>query len=189
MKIKSKNITKIVKTFFAEKNPEKWDGHGIKPRSFDNTPFQCTLTDTTDLRIEFVYTLADTWCYQCSICDHESLTDDKFIVRREDSGINSIMNVSDTIIALCHDIFDFRSDYEFMGEIDDDNHILYYLSHETKSEIEPLDEDICKWIKYDDRTICPTEHDENTPYLSISENMDKLKYCPYCGKEIVVENN
>ena len=47
----------------------------------------------------------------------------------------------------------------------------------------------CKWIKYDYRTICPKEHDANNPYWRIPENMDKLKYCPYCGKEIrVVEN-
>ena len=44
----------------------------------------------------------------------------------------------------------------------------------------------CKWIKYDYRTICPKEHDANNPYWRIPENMDKLKYCPYCGKEIVV---
>lgn len=46
----------------------------------------------------------------------------------------------------------------------------------------------CKWIKYDYRTICPKEHDANNPYWRIPENMDKLKYCPYCGKKIVIED-
>ena len=46
----------------------------------------------------------------------------------------------------------------------------------------------CKWIKYDYRTICPKNHDVNNPYWKIPENMDKLKYCPYCGKEIVIED-
>lgn len=46
----------------------------------------------------------------------------------------------------------------------------------------------CKWIKYDYKTICPKEHDANNPYWRIPENMDKLKYCPYCGKEIVIED-
>ena len=47
---------------------------------------------------------------------------------------------------------------------------------------------ICKWIKYNYRTICPKEHDTDNPYWRIPENMDKLKYCPYCGKKIVIEN-
>ena len=46
----------------------------------------------------------------------------------------------------------------------------------------------CKWVKYDYRTICPKTHDVNDPYWRIPKNMDKLKYCPYCGKEIVIED-
>lgn len=45
----------------------------------------------------------------------------------------------------------------------------------------------CEWIKYDYRTICPKNHgDADDPYWRIPENMANLKYCPYCGKEIVV---
>ena len=44
----------------------------------------------------------------------------------------------------------------------------------------------CEWIKYDYRTICPINHDANNPYWRIPENTDKLKYCPYCGKEIKI---
>lgn len=44
----------------------------------------------------------------------------------------------------------------------------------------------CKWIEYDYRTVCPKYHDAKNPYWRIPENWDKLKYCPYCGKEIVV---
>ena len=47
-------------------------------------------------------------------------------------------------------------------------------------------QEVCEWIKYDYRTIVPREHDINNPYWRIPENMDKLKYCPYCGKEIKV---
>lgn len=51
---------------------------------------------------------------------------------------------------------------------------------------EPTDK--CKWIKYDHRTMCPKEHDVDSPYWRIPENrMETLKYCPYCGKEIEVE--
>ena len=44
----------------------------------------------------------------------------------------------------------------------------------------------CKWIEYDYRTVCPKYHDAKNPYWRIPENWDKLKYCPYCGKKIVV---
>ena len=46
-------------------------------------------------------------------------------------------------------------------------------------------DDACEWIKYDYRTICPKNHDVNNPYWRIPDNMDKLKYCPYCGKKIL----
>ena len=46
----------------------------------------------------------------------------------------------------------------------------------------------CTWIKYDYRTVCPKEHDADNPYWRIPENrMETLKYCPYCGKEIEVQ--
>ena len=44
----------------------------------------------------------------------------------------------------------------------------------------------CIWIKYDYRTICPKECGGENPYWRIPENMENLKYCPYCGKEIEV---
>ena len=49
-----------------------------------------------------------------------------------------------------------------------------------------VSDDVCEWIKYDYRTICPKNHDVNNPYWRIPANMDKLKYCPYCGKKIKV---
>ena len=51
---------------------------------------------------------------------------------------------------------------------------------------EEVSDDVCEWIKYDYRTICPKNHDVNNPYWRIPDNMDKLKYCPYCGKKIKV---
>lgn len=46
------------------------------------------------------------------------------------------------------------------------------------------DQEFCVWIKYDYRTMCPKYHDINNPYWRTPENMEKLKYCPYCGKKI-----
>ena len=45
----------------------------------------------------------------------------------------------------------------------------------------------CIWIKYDYRTICPKECGGESPYWRIPENMENLKYCPYCGREIEVQ--
>ena len=45
-------------------------------------------------------------------------------------------------------------------------------------------DNVCEWFKYDYKTICPKNHDTNNPYWRIPDNMDKLKYCPYCGKKI-----
>ena len=50
------------------------------------------------------------------------------------------------------------------------------------------EEEYCEWIKYDYRTIAPKKHDVDNPYWRIPENMDKLKYCPYCGEIIKVTN-
>ena len=44
----------------------------------------------------------------------------------------------------------------------------------------------CEWIKYDYRTIAPKNHDAKNPYWRIPEDMSKLRFCPYCGKEIKV---
>ena len=56
-----------------------------------------------------------------------------------------------------------------------------YIDEEVSDDV-----DVCEWIKYDYRTICPKNHDANNPYWRIPDNMDKLKYCPYCGKRIKV---
>ena len=52
--------------------------------------------------------------------------------------------------------------------------------------VSDVSDDVCEWIKYDYRTICPKNHDVNNSYWRIPDNMDKLKYCPYCGKKIKI---
>ena len=55
------------------------------------------------------------------------------------------------------------------------------------SEVEAeYEKDVCEWFKYDYRTIAPKYHDAENPYWRMPEDMDKLKYCPYCGKKIKV---
>ena len=63
-----------------------------------------------------------------------------------------------------------------------------YSDKDVFINVEEISDDVCEWIKYDYRTICPKNHDANNPYWRIPDNMDKLKYCPYCGKKIKVAN-
>ena len=68
----------------------------------------------------------------------------------------------------------------------------YYIKKSKAIEIvkqggvSEASDNVCEWIKYDYRTICPKNHDANNPYWRIPDNMDKLKYCPYCSKKIKV---
>lgn len=65
---------------------------------------------------------------------------------------------------------------------------IYEFGKKLVDNSESEENNYCEWIKYDYRTIVPREHDINNPYWRIPRNMDKLKlkYCPYCGKEIKV---
>ena len=94
--------------------------------------------------------------------------DEKNITSKEDKdSINFTININGTAHLSSYD-----GAYEWTWEI-----IETYEAPQT-----------CSWIKYDYRTICPKNHDADNPYWRIPENKDKLKYCPYCSKEIVIEN-
>lgn len=49
---------------------------------------------------------------------------------------------------------------------------------------EEASDNVCEWIKYDYETIYPRKHDIPL-YWRIPDNIDKMKYCPYCGKKIL----
>ncbi len=60
----------------------------------------------------------------------------------------------------------------------------YYESFDSLKD--EYNNDFCEWFKYDYRTITPKYHDAENPYWRIPDNMDKLKFCPYCGKKIKI---
>ena len=76
-----------------------------------------------------------------------------------------------------------------MHQYSDDN---FEPKEYSNSEIPNMSEnltssdDLCEWFKYDYRTIAPKNHDVDNPYWRIPEDMSKLRFCPYCGKEIKV---
>lgn len=86
-----------------------------------------------------------------------------------------------------------RAEIEF--EVDHRTNMLcaedvFEIIDKYKAEGDPSkNSEKCIWIKYDHRTICPRECGGENPYWRIPENMDNLKYCPYCGREIEVTDN
>lgn len=123
---------------------------------------------------------------------------DAFIRERIDQGINWMKEFFDKGISTAElptiEPNDYKRDYLEYIRIKDQlaNHLAYISKDKNRKDVflqavkELTDEDFCEWIKYDCRTICPKYHDADNPYWRIPENMDKLKHCPYCGKEIKI---
>ena len=78
-----------------------------------------------------------------------------------------------------------QADYDAV-HADKFNRIWKVISDAERVDKQTKPADTCEWTKYDYRTIVPKYHDADNPYWRIPENMDKFKYCPYCGKEIVI---
>ena len=74
-----------------------------------------------------------------------------------------------------------QADYDAV-HADKFNRIWKVISDAERVDKQTKSTDTCEWTKYDYRTIVPQYHDVDNPYWRIPENMDKLKYCPYCGK-------
>ena len=103
--------------------------------------------------------------------------------------------VFEKIIEKQKELFQDLNVIEVLSHVDFDstiqNSLDNFLKAVTNEAIEivkqgGISDDVCEWIKYDYRTICPKNHDANNPYWRIPDNTDKLKYCPYCGKKIKV---
>ena len=99
------------------------------------------------------------------------------------------------VVAKLEETMQDLSVIEILSHIDFDSTIQSGLNNFLKSYNSELlrivkqggiSDDVCEWIKYDYRTICPKNHDANNPYWRIPDNTDKLKYCPYCGKKIKI---
>lgn len=125
---------------------------------------------------------------------------DTHIRERIDQGINWMKEFSDKGISaaeLPSTPNHYKRDYLEYVRIKDQlvchlEYISKFLKDKNRKNVflqaieELTDEESCEWIKYDYRTICPKYHDADNPYWRIPENMDRLKYCPYCGKKIKI---
>ena len=90
----------IVNDFFADMNPSLWNGSTSMPKSFDNRAWQYPLTDAVNLEITFVYNEEDGWCHYCDLVYQ---SDDSSFDMLSGHGIDSILNVTDTVMDLCRD--------------------------------------------------------------------------------------
>lgn len=78
----------IVNDFFADMNPSLWNGSTSMPKSFDDRAWQYPLADDVNLEITFVYNEED---------------GDSSFDMLSGYGIDSILNVTDTVMDLCRD--------------------------------------------------------------------------------------
>lgn len=90
----------IVNDFFADMNPSLWNGSTSMPKSFDNRAWQYPLTDDVNLEITFVYNEEDGWCHYCDLVYQ---SDDSSFDMLSGYGIDSTLNVTDTVMDLCRD--------------------------------------------------------------------------------------
>lgn len=67
---------------------------------FDNRAWQYPLTDDVNLEITFVYNEEDGWCHYCDLVYQ---SDDSSFDMLSGHGIDSILNVTDTVMDLCRD--------------------------------------------------------------------------------------
>ena len=67
---------------------------------FDDRAWQYPLTDDVNLEITFVYNEEDGWCHYCDLVYQ---SDDSSFDMLSGYGIDSILNVTDTVMDLCRD--------------------------------------------------------------------------------------
>lgn len=87
-------------SFIKDMNPDFWDGNGKKPDSFKDYPWQRSLNEDVNLEITFVYNEIDGWHHCCDLV-YES--DNSSFDMKSGKGIDSILNLTDTIMDLCKD--------------------------------------------------------------------------------------
>ena len=69
-----------------------------------------------------------------------------------------------------------------------DIYVMKRKLDKAEKELADVQSNICEWIEYDYRTMCPKEHgDVDSPYWRIPYDKVHLTYCPYCGKKIFIK--
>lgn len=89
---------KIVESFFNDMNPDFWNGKGKCPNTFDTRQWQYPLNDEVSLEITLGYDEIDGWKH---FCDLVYSSNDESFDMLSGYGIDSPLNLIDTILDLC----------------------------------------------------------------------------------------
>ena len=98
--MKRSRANAIANDFFREMNPTFWNGNGIKPATFAEKIWEYPLTKEMHLEIVLVYDDVDGWHHCCDLVDTNSNDTIEMI---SGDGIDSALNLVDTIMDLCKD--------------------------------------------------------------------------------------
>lgn len=88
----------IANDFFKDMNHDFWNGNGKKPTSFDERIWEYELSEYDWLDISMYCNEDDEWVHCCEIVDKSSDTMTEMLTGY---GIDSILNLVDTILDLC----------------------------------------------------------------------------------------
>ena len=88
----------IANDFFKYLNHDFWNGNGKKPTSFDERIWEYELSEYDWLDISMYCNEDDEWVHCCEIVDKSSDTMTEMLTGY---GIDSILNLVDTILDLC----------------------------------------------------------------------------------------
>lgn len=123
--------TSIVNKFFKDMNPTFWNGEGEKPSSFKEIPWQYPLTDEVNLEITFVCDDEDDWHHCCDlVCSSDNSSFDML----SGYGIDSPLNLIDTIEDLCRDYGEKKLPKVLFRHFDDMEHIVIFDNGFVKSD-------------------------------------------------------
>ena len=91
----------IANDFFRDMNPTFWNGEGDRPSSFDERIWEYKLSEDDRLDISLYHSDYDEgWVHCCEIVDDASNTMMEMLTGY---GIDSTLNLVDTIMDLCRD--------------------------------------------------------------------------------------
>lgn len=97
--MKREKAYEIANEFLKQMNPDLWDGNGEKLSTLNEVIWECELSEYDNLNISMEYSEEDRcWMHRCAIVDNKS---DTMVEMLSGYGIDSIENLTDTILDIC----------------------------------------------------------------------------------------